>query len=177
MISGIAPLLFLCYINDLPENVISKVRLYPDDVLLYNTIHTKDDCITLQEDLNTLQLWANEWQMMFNPDKCELIRNILFYMITVFLRKIEVASSVKYLGVYIDEHLTWKEHVKHTISKANVARAFLQRNIASCPREVKDTCYKTMIFPIVEYAAIIRSPHTQSQINNLQTVQRKAARF
>ena len=51
-------LLFFCYINDLPENVSSKVRLYADDVLLYNTIHTKEDCLTLQENLNTLQLWA-----------------------------------------------------------------------------------------------------------------------
>ena len=49
--------------------------------------------------------------------------------------------------------------------------------IASCSRAVKDTCYKTMIRPIVEYAAIIWSPHMQSQINNLETVQRKAARF
>ena len=70
----LAPLLFLCYINDLPENVSSKVRLYVDDVLLYNTIHTKEHCLILQEDLNTLQLRANKWQMMFNPDKCELIR-------------------------------------------------------------------------------------------------------
>ena len=31
---------------------------------------TKEECLTLQEDLNTLQLWANKWQMMFNPDKC-----------------------------------------------------------------------------------------------------------
>ena len=70
----VAPLLFLCYINDLPENVSSKVRLYADDVLIYNTIHSKEDCLMLQEDLNSLQLWANKWQMMFNPDKCELIR-------------------------------------------------------------------------------------------------------
>ena len=68
----LAPLLFLCYINDLPENISSKVRLYADDVLLYSTINTKEDCLTLQEDLNTFQLWANKWQMMFNPDKCEL---------------------------------------------------------------------------------------------------------
>ena len=49
-------LLFLCYINDLSENVSSKVRLYADNLLVYNTIHTKEDCLTLQEDLNTLQL-------------------------------------------------------------------------------------------------------------------------
>ena len=99
-------------------------------------------------------------------------------MTTIFSRKkIKVASSVKYLGVYIDEHLTWKEHVKHTISKANTSRAFLQRNIASCPRAVKDACYKIMIHPIIEHAAIIWNPYTRSLINNLEAVQRKAARF
>ena len=63
-----ALLLFLCHINNLPESIPSKVRLYADDVLLYNTIHTKEDCLTLQEDLSTLQLWDNQWQMMFNPE-------------------------------------------------------------------------------------------------------------
>ena len=39
-VTALAPLLFLCYINNLPKNVIStKVELYADDVLLYNTIH------------------------------------------------------------------------------------------------------------------------------------------
>ena len=76
-------------------------------------------------------------------------------------------------------HLTWKEHVKHAISKANTLRAFLQRNIASCPKTVKDAYYKIMIHPTIEYAVIIIlwSPYTQSPINNLEAVQRKAARF
>ena len=69
---------------------------------------------------------------------------------------------------YIDDHLTWKERVKHTISKANTSRAFLQGNIVSCPRAVKDACYKIMIHPIIEYAAIIWSPHTQSLISKLK---------
>ena len=93
------PLLFLCYINDLPKTVSSKVRLYADDVLLYNTIHTKEDCLILQEHLNALQLWANKWQMMFNLDKCELIRITntklpILYDNNILERKIKVASSV-----------------------------------------------------------------------------------
>ena len=103
-IKVLTPLLFLCYINDLPKNVSSKVRLYPDDVLLYNTIHTKEDSITLQEDLNTLQLWANKWQMMFNPHKFELIRITstkfpILYDYNILKKKIKAASSVNYLGV------------------------------------------------------------------------------
>ena len=54
--------------------VFIKPHKQQHHLLLYNTIHSRDDCVTLQEDLNTLQLWANKWQMMFNPDKCKLIR-------------------------------------------------------------------------------------------------------
>ena len=56
----LTPLLFLCYINGLPENVSSEVRLYADDVLLYNIIHTKEDCLILQEDSNSGLTNAND---------------------------------------------------------------------------------------------------------------------
>ena len=55
--SIIGPLLFLCYINDLPERVSSYCHLYADDVLLYWNIESKDDCLSLQADLNALQEW------------------------------------------------------------------------------------------------------------------------
>ena len=53
----------------------------------------------LQEDLNSLQLWANKWQMMFNPDKCELIRITntkppILYDYNILEKKIKVTSSV-----------------------------------------------------------------------------------
>ena len=65
-------LLFLCYINDLPDSVISKIRLYADDVLLYSTVTSLEDCKQLQWDLHSLESWANIlWQMQFNPDKCQ----------------------------------------------------------------------------------------------------------
>ena len=54
----LAPLLFLMYINDLPSCVHNNVRLYADDVLLYSHIHSKDDCISLQQDLNALEQWS-----------------------------------------------------------------------------------------------------------------------
>ena len=136
--------MLLCYINDLPENVSSKVKLYADDVLFYDTVHSKEDCLILQEDLNTLQLLANKWQMMFNPDKCELIRITntklpILYDYNILKKKIKVVSSVKNLAVYyIDEHLTWKEHViKYTISKANTSRAFLQKILSLAPEQSK----------------------------------------
>jgi len=55
--------------NDLPDGII---KLYADDVLLYSTITSPDDCHRLQVDLKILEQWAKKWNMTFNPTKCEL---------------------------------------------------------------------------------------------------------
>ena len=65
----LAPLLFLVYINDIPSSIANMLRLYADDALLYSTIDSPADCMTLQTDLLTLQKWTEVWQMQFNPAK------------------------------------------------------------------------------------------------------------
>ena len=65
----LAPLLFLCFINDLPDHISSSVRLYADDVILYRAIHSEENCHHLQQDLHTLEEWANKWDMLFNIQK------------------------------------------------------------------------------------------------------------
>ena len=46
---GLAPLLFLCFVNDIPLNVISKIKLYADDILLYHTISSVADYTLLKK--------------------------------------------------------------------------------------------------------------------------------
>jgi len=70
----LGPLLFLAYINDLPLAASSFAKLFADDCLLYRRINTTQDTIILQSDLNNLQKWEARWQMMFNTDKCEVLR-------------------------------------------------------------------------------------------------------
>ena len=51
------------YINDLPTCVHNKVRLDADNVPLYSYVYSKDDCISLQQDLNALEQWSHKRQI------------------------------------------------------------------------------------------------------------------
>jgi len=74
--SVLRPLLFLLYINDLPECVSSQstVRLFADDSFLYRKIRSAADSIQLQHDLDQLAVWEQSWLMSFSPSKCQLLR-------------------------------------------------------------------------------------------------------
>ena len=67
------PLLFLAFINDLPDVVSSPVRLFADDCLIYRSIKSSRDTTTLQQDLTALETWERDWQMAFHPEKCTTI--------------------------------------------------------------------------------------------------------
>ena len=83
----------------------------------------------------------------------------------------------KYLGVFIDKGLTWSKHIDYIASKANQALAFLQRNLISCPTQVKINCYKSFVCPIMDYCSTVWSPYTLCNINKIEAIQRRAARF
>ena len=178
----LAPLLFLCFINDLPKNVQSTVRLYADDVILYTSINTTEDCDKLQRDLNILARRAEGWKMSFNLQKCEFLRithkkNPIVVQYTLHDNAVHKVTHAKYLGVVIDSKLSWSEHIKQVTNRANRVKGFLQCNLYNCPMSIKSNCYKSMIKPIVEYACTIWAPHTQKDIATIESVQRRAARF
>ena len=120
----LGPLLFLIYINDLPSRVSSTARLFADDCLLYRVISSQDDVASLQEDLDRLQEWERDWQMSFNPDKCEHIRITLKRKIVQSTYKIhgqvlKETTKAKYLGVTIDKNLSWNSHIDMVTKRAN----------------------------------------------------------
>ena len=67
-------ILLLVYINALPQDIISQVRLFVDDTAIYLTIENKNDSEILQRDLDRLQAWESKWDKEFNTSKCQVIR-------------------------------------------------------------------------------------------------------
>ena len=72
--SVLGPILFLAYINDLPEQVKSRVRLFADDTALYLAISSTTESEVLQTDLASLEQWEKMWDMQFNPSKCQVLQ-------------------------------------------------------------------------------------------------------
>ena len=71
--SVLGPILFVLYINDLPEIVTSSVKLFADDTKLYNQITrgNSEGGDRIQADLQTLEGWSNTWLLKFNASKCK----------------------------------------------------------------------------------------------------------
>ena len=72
--SVLGPVLFLIFINDLPDNIRSSVRLFADDCVLYRNVKSPLDCQILQDDLNSLAKWEMDWQVKFIVSKCHSMR-------------------------------------------------------------------------------------------------------
>ena len=90
---------------------------------------------------------------------------------------LESVPSAKYLGVIVSEDLKWTDHINGISKKANQTLGFLKRNIRVHNRDLKSTAFKTLVRPQLEYASILWSPYTDQDINKLESVQRRAARW
>ena len=120
--------------NDISDSIISTIRLYADNVLIYRVINSKADTTCLQNDLLTLDNWVKKWQMKFNPSKCIHLaitrkQTYIKHCYQIHSQQIQQCISTKYLGVVIDDRLTWKEHINDIYCKAIKSKAFLQRNL------------------------------------------------
>ena len=180
--SVLGPILFLIYINDLPECVTSEVRLFADDTILYREIRNPQDAQALQEDLNQLVKWEQDWLMEFHPGKCQVIRvtrsrSPMTNNYYLHNHQLEVVESTKYLGITISHDLKWNTHINNTTNKAGKVLNMLKRNLKISNPTVKTQAYNSLVRPIAEYAAVVWDPYTKANINKVEMVQRRAARW
>ena len=180
--SVLGPSLFLLYINDLPEGIKSKIRLFADDTMCSKTIMKKKDEQVLQEDLRSLTTWEEKWSMEFHPQKCSTLRvsrkkDKTAPAYELHGQNIENVSTTKYLGVNIQDNMQWESHIDSITKKASKTLGFIRRNLKIGNKKTKETAYKALVRPLLEYAAPVWDPYTENEIEALEKIQRRAARW
>ena len=90
---------------------------------------------------------------------------------------LENTENSTYLGVTIRKDLKWGDHVNRISSKANKTFGLLRRNIKTDNREVKTKAFNTLVRPVLDYASSVWDPPLQKDIDKVQAVQRRGARY
>ena len=178
----LGPLLFLLYINDLPDCVSSKVRLFADDCLLYREISSYEDQNALQADLRALEKRTLDWGMKFNPSKCTVLTisrgsSEMTKMYTLCGVVLQSVSEAKYLGVCLSNDLKWDSHIQQITKKASSMLGLLRRNISGCPKELREQAYFALVRSRLEYCAAIWDPYLEQDKERIESIQNRAARF
>ena len=179
----LGPLLFSLYINDITEDIDSELRLFADDCVCYREIKDTEDTVKLQEDIDRLGCWARSWGMRFQPVKCNIMqitrKRIKKINASYSLEEtvLENVKKIKYLGVTITNDLKWNTHVSNSCTKANRTLGFLRRNLVACPLDVKESAYRGLVRPILEYGSSVWDPQSILLQDELEKVRKRAARF
>ena len=132
----IGPLLFITYINDLPESVQSYTAIFADDTKLYRPIINAEDSNILQSDLDLLVEWCKVWLMNFNYSKCKHLpighnspsRHYTMGSGTA-LHQICTVDEENDLGIMFSSNFKFKSHIHKMVQKANKVLGVINRTV------------------------------------------------
>ena len=184
--SILGPLLFILYINDIvndidyiDENVV--INLFADDTLIYvEDCDVKRACGRMNNVLKGLEKWLKLNKLFINCSKSKVMhlgaaREGIspIYMNGVNL---EYVDSFKYLGVVVDERLTFKNHYNELLNNVSRKVQYFRRVGINLNKNTRIRVYKTIISPSFYYCPTILYFGTQNNIDKLQLLQNKCLR-
>ena len=181
--SVLGPLLFVIYINDLPEKVISDLFLFADDTKLLKIIDSIEDSLVVQDDINELEHWSQDWLLKFHPDKCHVLTIGKFANIKHAHRyqlggnELEHVFEEKDLGILIDSELTFEGHISKQVNKANSILGVIKRSFNDLSPSAFCTLYTTFVRPHLEYAQSVWQPRLRRSVKIIEGVQRRATKL
>lgn len=187
--SKLGPLLFIIYINDIIEklnNVGIKCKMFADDMKIYFYSHNiKIIEYKLNEGLKILSDWMNKNQlkinvkksafMILNSQRANNVRGKCKLMIDNEM--LNEVRSTKYLGIIIDDTLTFNDNAKYVANKISKKVNLLYRLGNSISSFTKCTIYKSIILPHFDYCSTLMLNYSKSNIDLLQKLQNRAMRI
>ena len=184
--SILGPLLFIIYINDLSKYVNKcEVTMYADDTaLMYSSNDPEDMSQVLNNDLNTLGMWFQRNQLTLNVKKTNFmivgtnqrLKKFADIQIGINGDGILRTQTFKYLGIILDETLSFNDHVQYVSGKIRQKLGVLSRCRKFITRDTALTLYKAMVLPHFDYCDNVWDTCNQALKDHLQVLQNRALR-
>ena len=178
--SVLGPLLFLIYINDIDDSIISKLWKFADDTKICHNIKSERDVEILRNDLKQLYKWSEDWQMLFNLDKCVVIHfgtkneKHTYELGGQNLKNVEQERD---LGIIVHSSGKTSEQCNMAASKANQILGMIKRNIKWKDKNSIIKLYKALVRPKLEYCIQAWCPQLKKDQEVLEKVQRRATKM
>ena len=175
--SILGPLLFVIFINDLPQSCINSILyLYADDSKLKNNISLTD----FQLDLNNCLIWGDNNAMKFNSIKTNFL-DFGTNSSTLFIKcahdTIIPSELVKDLGVYFNEKLKWSQHISKKLSTCYGLFQDLKRQLPDkLDMRTKLRVYKQFLMPVLFYASEAWFP-SSNDISRMERFQNHVSKW
>ena len=184
--SILGPLVFLIYINDLPDRLKSKIKLFADDTSLFSVVKNKEESASdLTNDLDMISKWAYNWKISFNPDPNKPAHEVLFsrkisnttHSITNFDNvQVQRANHQRHLSITLDEKLNFKSDIDKILTKASKGSTAIKRLRNSLPHKSLITIYKAIIRSHLDYEDILYDQRNNATFRQkIDSFQYKAA--
>ncbi|KAK3082452.1 hypothetical protein FSP39_012409 [Pinctada imbricata] len=180
--SVLGPFLFLIFINDIADNLLSVALLFADDTsLLHAAKRINDIERTLNSDLDKINEWSNKWLINFNPSKTEVLlisnretENIALDFGGTALQK---SNTHKHLGITFSSDGKWSTHIKNLCDAAYKKINVLNKLKYVLSRKSLDKIYNTFILPTLEYASEVWDGCSEGDSYKLEKIHHQAARI
>ena len=176
--SILGPLLFLIFVNDLPETVFNSKVFFADDLnLSYN--ENLGNGHEIKQDLYSILRWSYENNISFNSSKCQYIKfNIKSRLSPVMCQcSLEQSRIVKDLGITMNDSLTWKEPVEFQTRKGKKVFHQIKRNTSNLQTvTAKLNLYKSTLIPILIYGSSCYMP-SKFVMRHLEKSQEKVSKW
>ena len=184
--SVLAPLLFLIYINDIcnASNILELI-LFADDT---NIFFSDDDISQLMNVVNSQMEKISEWfranMLSLNEKKSNFMifrprqkRQTIELLLKINGQKIDNVKETMFLGVILDEYMSWKSHISHIASKISKSIGIIYKSSFYLSKSALRTLYYALIYPYIQYCIIIWGSTYPTCLYRINLLQKRVIRI
>ena len=182
--SVLGPLLFTVFINDISQHVyLGSTNLFADDTLVYCTgLNGEDTKTKLQHCVNDVSMWYKSNNIVVNEEKCcSMIicpkgNNFDNFEISVNDCNVDQVKSMNYLGLEIDDRLSWDNYTNKLCKHVNIKISRFARLRKTVPKNIMIKIYNSAIQPCIDYVISVWGNSKKVNLNKIQRAQNYCAR-